>query len=60
MVVGKRPESAYAGASVLVSMPIGRIETSEVREALGLGVRDVDDVAVIEEILIYLSTDGVG
>ena len=45
---------------MLVSMPVVRIEALSVFEMSGLGVCDMDDVPVVEEVLIYLSTDRVG
>ena len=51
---------AGGAPDVLSSVPVGGVEAVGVTELFGLGVGDLDDVAIVEEVLVDLAADGVG
>lgn len=54
---GAKSGATGRGADVLGSIPVGGIEDFVVSDTAGLGVGDVDDVAVVEEVLVNLSAN---
>lgn len=57
---GAKSGAAGGGADVLGSTPVGGIEGLIVPETAGLRVGDVDDVAIVEEVLVNLSANRIG